>query len=108
MNEIVKGETFIGYEYLKRTVPEGQASRYIDCFRCFGWQVDENVPRESHPGYVTLSMKRDRKLINRTELTRLQRSFEDCAHQLDALERSKTNTGTVWALVAGLTGTAFI
>lgn len=42
------------------------------------------------------------------ELTRLQRNFEACISEIDALEKSKTSSAMEYALLLGLTGTAFI
>ena len=36
-------------------------------------------------------MRRDRKIVNKAELTRLQRKFESCVGQLLSLEHSKTS-----------------
>lgn len=51
---------------------------------------------------------RDRKLVNKTELTRLQRNFEDCMHQIDALEQSKTSRGMMISISIGIVGTIFM
>ena len=53
-------------------------------------------------------MKRDRKLIHKMELTRLQRHFEACAKEIEVLEKSKTSVASAWALVVGILGTAFM
>lgn len=99
---------FIGYEYKEVSVPGEQASRYLDCYENFGWELDENRIPSVQRSVVTLRMKRDRKIINKTELTRLQRHFEACAREIDTLERSKTTGATVWALAIGIVGTAFM
>ena len=80
----------------------------------FGWEPDDNLPQSSqsrHPGaekMMTLRLKRDRKIVNKTELTRLQRNFEACVREIQSLENSKTSKATIWALAAGVIGTAFI
>ena len=38
-----------------------------------------------------IRMRRDRKIVNKAELTRLQRKFESCVGQLLSLEHSKTS-----------------
>lgn len=47
---------------------------------------------------VTLHLKRDRRIINKMELTRLQRNFEACAREIDKLERAKTSAATAWSI----------
>ena len=46
--------------------------------------------------------------MNKAELTRLQRHFETCVDEIGALERSKASNATIWAIVVGLIGTAFM
>lgn len=104
-----KRETpFVGYEYKEITVPSEQASMYMDCYETFGWEPDENIVTTKGPCTTTIRMKRNRKIVNKMELTRLQRNFEACAQEIDKLERAKTSTATVWALLIGIIGTAFM
>lgn len=103
-----KQTPFIGYEYKEITVPSEQASMFLDCYAAFGWEPDDNIPAASQFHMVTLRMKRDRKIVNKMELTRLQRNFEACANEIDKLEQSKTSAGTLWSLVVGIIGTAFM
>lgn len=97
---------FIGYEYKELSANGRRASFYLDCYHCFGWQPDERMGGAGAKGRLVL--KRARKLTNRTELTRLQRHFEACMEEIGALERSRTSSATIWAIVVGLVGTAFI
>ena len=99
---------FVGYEYKEITGPDSRVSQYLDCYACFGWQIDENIPAGSRMGQTTIRMKRDRKIVNKMELTRLQRHFEACVREIEALEKSKTSAATIWALVVGIIGTAFM
>ena len=92
---------FVGYEYKEITGPDSRVSQYLDCYECFGWQADGNLPAGSR-------MKRDRKIVNKMVLTRLQRHFEACVREIEALEKSKTSAATIWALVVGIIGTAFM
>lgn len=103
-----KGTPFIGYEYKQISVPSSQVSMYLDCYEAFGWETEDSIFPVRESGMVTLRMKRDRKIINKTELTRLQRHFEACIREIDELERSKTAAATVWSLVIGIIGTAFM
>lgn len=100
--------SYIGYEYKELTVPKDQASMYLDCYESFGWRIDENFAMAEKNSMTVIRMKRDRKIINKVELTRLQRHFEACAEEIEALEKSKTSAATVWALIIGIIGTAFM
>ena len=109
MGEIRKESgSFIGYEYKEISAAGERASFYLDCYESFGWTVDERTQENGPAGKGTLVLKRERKLVNKMELTRLQRHFEACMDEIRALERSKTSSATVWAIVVGLTGTAFL
>ena len=106
------GADYIGYEYKEKIVPAELASLYMDSYPCFGWEIDPNSAcyhgGVGQIGKVSLRFRRDRKLFNRVELTRLQRNFDGCVSEIERLEQSKTSTATVWALIIGLIGTAFM
>lgn len=107
MSEVTKGGgQFIGFEYKKIDSQDGYASLRLDCYPSFGWTADERTEGAGSDGKITL--KRDRKLVNKMELTRLQRHFEACVDEIKALEKSKTASATVWAIVVGVIGTAFL
>lgn len=108
MNNAVNERPYIGYEYKKLTIPTEKVSMYLDCYESFGWEADENVPLNTAGAMTTLSLKRDRKIINKAELTRLQRHFEACDAEISKLEAAKNTTATIVALVVGIIGTAFI
>lgn len=101
-------QRFLSYEYKEVTVSSDAASFYLDCYESFGWKPDENFPAKENGGKTTLKLKRDRKLINKTELTRLQRNFEANMDEIRALERSKTSAAQIWAFSIALIGTAFM
>ena len=69
---------FESFDYTKVTVAENQMSQYMDGYEHFGWKVDSNVPIEKGMGKVTIHLKRSRTVLNKMELTRLQRHFEAC------------------------------
>lgn len=99
---------FVGYEYKEITVSSEQASLFLDCYETFGWVEDGNFPSTSGLNLTTIRLKRDRKIINKMELTRLQRQFEACAGEIEELEHSKHKAATACALVMGTIGTAFM
>lgn len=109
MSEITKGgSNFIGYEYKEVTTGSERASMYLDGYLNFGWLPDENIQPLNVMGKVILKLKRDRKILNKTELTRLQRHFEACINEIDVMEKSINLKATIWALMTGILGTIFI
>ena len=110
-NQMTEKETgprreFAAYEYKEIHVGEDQASFYLDCYENFGWQQDENFPVQESSDRVVLRLKRNRKIVNKMELTRLQRQFEADMEDLSALEKSKTTQAMIVALTIGILGTA--
>lgn len=99
---------FIGYEYKKMIVDKEQASMYLDCYKNFGWLADENIAGGSGRSQIAIQMKRDRKLVNRMELIRLQHHFEACSNEIEMLEKSKVSAAAMWAIMVGVIGTAFM
>lgn len=107
-------KNFVGYEYKEVIAESSRISFLLDGYECFGWELDEkrreNTENKnpSYPKKEVIHLKRNRKIINKMELTRLQRNFEACVKEIEALEKSKTSAATIYALVAGIIGTAFM
>ena len=102
------GTPYIGYEYRELTLPEERASFVLDGYESFGWVPDPNRPARVRGHRVTLYLKRDRKILNKMELTRLQRHFEACLAQADRLKKAPGQAASLWALLTALLGTAFM
>lgn len=96
------------FDYLKVVVEDDLCSQYLDGYASFGWKPDENMPPEKSGGRVTLHFKRSRSILNKTELTRLQRHYEACMEEIATLEASKSSVPTMVSLTCGLTGCAFM
>ena len=96
------------FDYVSVTVDEKYGSQYMDSYRKFGWEMDENIPMEKSMGKITLHMKRSRHIMNKVELTRLQQHYESCMQEISTLEASKDSVPTIVSLGCGLTGCAFM
>ncbi|MGN0972280.1 MAG: hypothetical protein ACI4OY_10010 [Aristaeellaceae bacterium] len=100
---------FVAYEYQEHTVEQRYASYYEDGYGYFGWQVETQQPHGVElQGRETLRLKRDRHILNKTELTRLQRQFEAIMEDVRRLEHSVQNQATMASLGCGLVGTVFM
>jgi len=108
MNEISKSRDFVGYEYKDITVDRNMESVYADGYQNFGWKLEEKSGVVTGLSSSSLKFKRDRKILNKAELTRLQRQFDACAKEIVALEKSKTTNAMIAALIIGLIGCAFL
>lgn len=107
-------KNYVGYEYKEITTEESMVSLLLDGYENFGWELNESLSENSLGGKrgsmakTVLRMKRDRKIVNKAELTRLQRNFEACVAEIQALEKRKASVATVYALILGIIGTAFM
>lgn len=110
---------FVGYEYKEVFIDRDKMSMYLDAYQNFGWEPDENagqggyinlagMPAVRNIGKISLRLKRDRKIINKAELTRLQRHFEACMDEIAALESAKASAATAVSIAIGVIGTAFM
>ena len=108
-NEITRSsKEYIGYDYKTVTAQSDMVSMYLDAYENFGWMADDSIPTRQFVGAVTLKLKRDRKILNKAELTRLQQHFEACMDEITILENSKTRAATIYSISAGLIGSAFL
>ena len=106
-----KQRKFVAYEYKEIITQSSKASFLLDGYENFGWEEDENLYGNVYVTdnkKVVIRMRRNRKLVNKMELTRLQRNFEACVNEIDILEKSKTSMATMYALILGIIGTAFM
>lgn len=111
---VERQKNYVGYEYKEITAEDSMVSLLLDGYENFGWELNESMPESGRRGKAgsisktVIRMKRDRKIVNKAELTRLQRNFEACVLEIQTLEKRKTSAATVCALVLGILGTAFM
>ncbi|KRL12732.1 hypothetical protein [Schleiferilactobacillus perolens] len=98
-------DNFVAFEYLQQTVAVRMQNTYVDGYANFGWQLQE--VKEGVHG-VTLSFKRDRTIAHKTELNRLQKTFEQQLARVIRLERAKSVGARIVGLTVGIGGAAFM
>jgi len=108
MNETNSSRDFVGYEYKELTVPRSMEAIYVDGYQNFGWKPSETSGVVTGINFSHLKFRRDRKILNKAELTRLQRQFDSCTNEITSLEKSKTTNATISALIVGLIACAFL
>lgn len=104
----MKEHNFVGYEYQDITIKRSMASVYADGYENFGWELEGIYLPIGKVDSVTMKLKRNRKIQNKVELTRLQRQFDACAAEIQSLELSKYVKASAVAYIAGVIGTAFM
>ncbi|MCD8049560.1 MAG: hypothetical protein LUG52_08170 [Clostridia bacterium] len=101
---------YIAYEYKEVRAERKDAVMLTDCYECFGWELNGEFSEglEKGKGDVVLRFKRARGIVNKAELTRLQRNFEACVDEIVRLEKSKKTMPRLLAWTIALVGTAFM
>ncbi len=105
--------TYIGYEYKEILTGSEKKQFLIDGYKNFGWEMTESSLKRSeipsqYANKEKIHFRRNRNIINKAELTRLQRNFEACINEIDRLERRKFSKGTMFALIIAFLGTVFL
>ncbi|MCL2889546.1 MAG: hypothetical protein FWE65_03880 [Eggerthellaceae bacterium] len=109
MNEVTKnGNGFVGYEYKSVTAKRCNAELLADSYPSFGWSLEGASTPIGSINSVNMRFKRDRKIRNKAELTRLQRQFESQLDEIETMEISKTLGASIAAYTIGILGTAFM
>ena len=85
---------YVAYDYKEITAKGERAALLMDCYQSLGWEAEQG----NAPG----------KIMNKAELTRLQRNMEACVAEIDAMQKGKTTKASIVSLVLGLIGTAFM
>lgn len=99
---------FSDFEYRDITIDQSYEKIYTDGYKNFGWiLVCVSNPNIGH-NMITMKFKRDRKIINKAELTRLQRQFDACIKEITNMEKSKSDNASITAYIVGIIGTTFI
>lgn len=107
-------KSFVGYEYKEIVTDSSRLSFLLDGYESFGWEEDGRMAESAVVGNpsmqqkAVLRMKRNRKLVNKVELTRLERNFEACVDEIGKLEKAQTSSATMYAIILGVIGTAFM
>ena len=111
----ISARAFAAYEYKVASVDRRRAPEYLNGYESFGWELDDAYETPaSYPGVpaaermIALHLRRDRRIVNRVELTRLQRQFEACMNEIQTLESSRDVHATICSLCTGVVGLALL
>jgi hypothetical protein len=83
-------------------------SVYADGYAAFGWELENTFKPLAGVAKVTMQFRRDRKIRNKAELTRLGHQFDSLVSEIAVLERSKFFIASVIAYIIGTIGTALM
>lgn len=99
---------YVGCDYKEIPANADKTPLYLDGYESFGWVLEDRPGTQPLKNKGKLVLRRDRKIVNKMELTRLQRHFEACLRELDQLEESRTARARICAVMTGTLGTAFL
>lgn len=99
---------FVAYEYRTVSVKKEMADLYMDCYQNFGWISDKAPVSTIGSRVVTIKFKRKRQILNKAELTRLQRHFDANVSEIIAMEQAKSEVATIISIAIGIVGCAFM
>lgn len=108
MKDNMANNNFIGYEYRDINLDRDMGALYADSYSNFGWILDSESAPNFKSNRVSMKFKRDRKIRNKAELTRLQRQFDSCASEIQDMEKSKESKASIISFTVGLIGTVFM
>lgn len=114
VDTVKKQKNYVGFEYKEITAEDSMVSLFLDAYENFGWELNDSLPENGMVGKAAgssktvIRLKRDRKTVNKAELTRLQRNFEACVTEIQMLEHRKTSKASACAIILGVIGTAFM
>ncbi|MCL2775684.1 MAG: hypothetical protein FWD71_20410 [Oscillospiraceae bacterium] len=101
-------QNFIGYEYKDVTVKHDMENVYTEGYKNFGWKLEGDSLLLTGLSTTALKFKRERKIRNKAELSRLQRQFDSGVHEIEHLESSRTTAAIIAAFTIGIIGAACI
>lgn len=90
---------FVAYEYATKAVKAKDQTRAIDMYEAFGWEV--TAATSTAIDGVTLSLKRDRKLKHRNELSKLERQAEELSEIIRRQQKAKTLGAEIFSYIFG-------
>ena len=75
------------YDYKTVRVKRDMEAMYTDAYENLGWEVTSTTLADASLSYVNVSFKRDRKIVNKTELNKLQDEIDEV---LTNIEKTKS------------------
>lgn len=89
------------YEYARTTVSNDLVTVTCDCYENLGWELTGSK-MSSAGGTTALSFRRSRKIKNKAQLVKIQRTMDDLIDSIAGLEGEKTRKATMRAVSLGI------
>lgn len=92
-------QSYVKYDYKEIKVKSDNVDMYIDSYNNFGWKLDTRYSIVTENNTSIIRLRRNQKIINKVELTRLERNFEDCIRKINFLEKSINSNGLILSII---------
>lgn len=93
--------THSSYEYARTTVASDLVTVTCDCYENLGWELTGSKASQTG-GSTVLSFRRSRKVRNKAQLVKIQRTMDDLIASIARLEGEKTRKARMRALSLGV------
>lgn len=97
-------ENAITYDYKTIKVKREYETIVCDAYENLGWELTNTSASENSLFYINLSFKRNRKIENKMELTKLQEKVDNILANIENLQTKKKNAGVVEGISTGVVG----
>lgn len=108
LNKEHSESNFVAYERISVPVKRDMAQLYSDCYKCFGWIMVNLAPGNTDYDSVTLNLKRDRRIKNKTKVCEQQKICKNALTSIKRLENSKKSSAMIVALSIGVVGLSLL
>lgn len=97
-------ENAITYDYKTIKVKREYETIVCDAYENLGWELTNTSASENSLFYINLSFKRNRKIENKMELTKLQEKVDNILANIENLQTKKKNAGVVEGISTDVVG----
>lgn len=94
----------ITYDYKTVRVQRSMEAMLTDAYENLGWEVTNTQMAGVGTNNVDISFKRDRKVVNKQELNKLQFKIDDTLEKIRKIQNQKGNAGVPEGIATGVVG----
>lgn len=98
------------YDYQEVVTKTHNALFLLYGYEKLGWEtVEQHIYSSTQGAYpqqmnVVFRLKRNKKIVNKVELNRLQSNFESCMREIDKMEQTKSTVSVLASVLIGMLG----
>ena len=100
----MENQKAITYDYKTVRVNRTMEAMLTDAYQNLGWELTNTTMAEGSLTNVNVSFKRNRKIENKMELTKLQEKVDNILANIENLQTKKKNAGVVEGISTGVVG----